>query len=136
MGRSPDAGWLPSVDDRTRSRRPNPVAGAARQRDVSAMIANTFARFVAERRALSAAVATALVAAGLTAAFATPAPRSMRRADGPTATAIAMVKAPPAPRSGQPRCFGAASRDPDQPCRNPRLRLMVVPTPRRARTLE
>ena len=29
----------------------------------------------------------------------------------------------------RPACFGAASRDPVQPCRNPRLRLMVVPTP-------
>jgi peptidoglycan/LPS O-acetylase OafA/YrhL len=29
----------------------------------------------------------------------------------------------------RPRCFGAASRDPRNPCLNPRLRLMVVPTP-------
>ena len=28
-----------------------------------------------------------------------------------------------------PACFGAASRDPRHPCQNPRLRLMVVPTP-------
>ena len=27
------------------------------------------------------------------------------------------------------RCFGAASRDPRRPCRNPRLKLEVVPTP-------
>ena len=32
-----------------------------------------------------------------------------------------------------PRCFGAAARDPARtPCRNPRLRLSVTPTPRRA----
>jgi hypothetical protein len=42
----------------------------------------------------------------------------------------------PAARVAQestPRCFGAASRDPRRPCRNPRLRDMVVPTPREAR---
>jgi hypothetical protein len=33
-------------------------------------------------------------------------------------------------------CFGAASRDPRHPCRNPRLRLAVVPTPREAQSLE
>jgi peptidoglycan/LPS O-acetylase OafA/YrhL len=32
-----------------------------------------------------------------------------------------------------PQCFGAASRDPEHPCHNPRLRLMVVPTPLQAR---
>ena len=31
--------------------------------------------------------------------------------------------------AARPTCFGAASRDPRRPCRNPRLRLMVVPTP-------
>ncbi|MDO9355055.1 MAG: SGNH hydrolase domain-containing protein [Solirubrobacteraceae bacterium] len=29
----------------------------------------------------------------------------------------------------QPRCFGAASRDPQRPCSNPALRTLVVPTP-------
>src|SRR3954453_12468594 len=29
----------------------------------------------------------------------------------------------------QPRCFGAAARDPHVPCHNPRLRPMVGPTP-------
>ncbi|MDX6663922.1 MAG: hypothetical protein QOG68_128 [Solirubrobacteraceae bacterium] len=29
----------------------------------------------------------------------------------------------------QPRCFGAASRDPEHPCRNPALRYKVIPTP-------
>jgi hypothetical protein len=33
----------------------------------------------------------------------------------------------------RPRCFGAASRDTRRPCRNPRLRLSVVPTPTQAR---
>jgi peptidoglycan/LPS O-acetylase OafA/YrhL len=32
-----------------------------------------------------------------------------------------------------PRCFGAAARDPRHPCRNPRLRLEVRPTPRGAK---
>ena len=48
---------------------------------------------------------------------------------------IASVTAAPA-RVGQepaPHCFGAASRDPQQPCRNPRLRGMVAPTPSEAR---
>jgi len=35
--------------------------------------------------------------------------------------------------ASHPRCFGAAARDPRRPCSNPRLRLMVVPTPLQAR---
>jgi hypothetical protein len=35
----------------------------------------------------------------------------------------------PAPAAGTPRCFGAAARDPQHPCHNPRLRLTVTPTP-------
>jgi hypothetical protein len=31
-----------------------------------------------------------------------------------------------------PRCFGAASRDPLHPCNNPKLRLLVTPTPDKA----
>jgi peptidoglycan/LPS O-acetylase OafA/YrhL len=31
--------------------------------------------------------------------------------------------------ASQPRCFGAAARDPQHPCGNPALQLMVVPTP-------
>ena len=31
--------------------------------------------------------------------------------------------------ASQPSCFGAAARDPQDPCRNPALRLTVVPTP-------
>lgn len=34
--------------------------------------------------------------------------------------------------AGKPPCFGAASRDPEQPCRNPRLLYTVTPTPREA----
>ena len=35
--------------------------------------------------------------------------------------------------ASNPRCFGAASRDPDVRCVNPKLRTMVVPTPAEAR---
>ena len=35
-----------------------------------------------------------------------------------------------------PPCFGAASRDPEQPCVNRQLRLMVVPTPLEAKETE
>jgi peptidoglycan/LPS O-acetylase OafA/YrhL len=31
--------------------------------------------------------------------------------------------------ASQPKCFGAAARDPQHPCTNPALRAMVVPTP-------
>jgi hypothetical protein len=33
------------------------------------------------------------------------------------------------PREITPRCFGAAARDPTHPCRNPRLRRLVRPSP-------
>lgn len=44
------------------------------------------------------------------------------------------AQATPAPRGAaarraRPRCFGARSRDPLVPCDNPRLRVMVVPSP-------
>ncbi len=35
--------------------------------------------------------------------------------------------------SSRPACFGAAARDPQHPCENPKLRLTVVPTPLQAR---
>ena len=35
--------------------------------------------------------------------------------------------------ASRPECFGAAARDPRNPCENPRLRLAVVPTPLQAR---
>jgi SGNH domain (fused to AT3 domains) len=44
--------------------------------------------------------------------------------DGPVNDRIALV--------GQPRCFGAASRDPLHPCHDPVLRLAVIPTPDQA----
>ncbi len=37
--------------------------------------------------------------------------------------------APAASQAALPRCFGAASRDQYRPCRNPRLRYDVIPTP-------
>jgi len=45
--------------------------------------------------------------------------------DGEAQTSISVSVAPAARR----RCFGAASRDPRVPCRNPKLVLEVVPTP-------
>lgn len=36
------------------------------------------------------------------------------------------------PAQAAPRCLGAASRDPERPCNNPRLRTMVTPTPDQA----
>ena len=53
----------------------------------------------------------------------------------PTRAPVASDSAIPA-RVGQepaPRCFGAASRDPQRACHNPRLRGMVVPVPSVAR---
>ena len=37
--------------------------------------------------------------------------------------------------AGPPRCFGAAVRDPRTPCVNPRLSMMVVPTPLEVRSM-
>lgn len=34
--------------------------------------------------------------------------------------------------AGKPRCFGAASRDPQRPCENPKLLYTVTPTPKEA----
>jgi hypothetical protein len=45
----------------------------------------------------------------------------------------AAAAAAPVAQAPEARCYGAASRDPQRPCRNPRLRHMVVPTPREAR---
>ena len=41
--------------------------------------------------------------------------------------------ATPTDAQERPRCFGAEARDPLRPCRNPRLRLSVVPRPADAR---
>jgi len=40
-------------------------------------------------------------------------------------------RTPQPARPDSPRCFGAAARNPHQPCDNPQLRLSVVPTPHR-----
>jgi hypothetical protein len=44
----------------------------------------------------------------------------------------AVLVASPAHARPVPKCFGAAARDPEHPCTNPRLRLTVVPTPDQA----
>jgi len=49
-----------------------------------------------------------------------------------TLAALATLPALDAGGADVPRCFGAASRDPEQPCRNPALRTMVRPSPRAA----
>jgi hypothetical protein len=41
----------------------------------------------------------------------------------------AVLVALPARAQATPRCFGAAARDAGHPCNNPKLRLMVTPTP-------
>lgn len=46
--------------------------------------------------------------------------------------AAVLVASPAHARGPVPKCFGAAARDPERPCRNPRLRLTVVPTPDQA----
>jgi hypothetical protein len=54
------------------------------------------------------------------------------------AAALSPASAPPRERAvaatAAPRCFGAAASDPWHPCRNPALRLSVVPTPAQARS--
>src|SRR3954466_5107208 len=42
---------------------------------------------------------------------------------------VVLVFVASATASATPRCFGAASRDPAEPCVNPALRLTVTPTP-------
>src|SRR4051812_13100792 len=79
---------------------------------------------------LALACALLAVAAGV-GATALGAPRSATT-PAPPAGRIA----PPAPTardSSEPRCFGAASRDPSKPCHNPRLGRLVVPSPAVAR---
>lgn len=46
--------------------------------------------------------------------------------------AFAASAAVAADGAGTPPCFGAASRDPERPCDNPRLRYTVTPTPKEA----
>lgn len=45
------------------------------------------------------------------------------------ALVVAAVLVGSVPAYAAPRCFGAASRDPEVPCRNPKLRTRVTPTP-------
>jgi hypothetical protein len=45
---------------------------------------------------------------------------------------LALSVAGPVAATSQPRCFGAAARDPLHPCANPSLRLRVTPTPSQA----
>ncbi|MCW2966357.1 MAG: acyltransferase [Solirubrobacteraceae bacterium] len=53
----------------------------------------------------------------------------MRRAVLMAVLALLVLAATQAGGASQPRCFGAASRDPLHPCDNPRLRHTVVPSP-------
>ena len=66
----------------------------------------------------SAAVATAMVFA-VVATGTTKLDRDTRKAEKQSLQFIAAY----------PNCFGAADRDPEQPCTNPKLKLSVVPTP-------
>jgi hypothetical protein len=74
---------------------------------------------------VAAAAATAVVL-GVTAQGTA---RAEARLDGELRLAAAQL-------AEDPRCFGAASRDPEQRCVNPRLRLRVTPTPAVARDLD
>ncbi len=74
---------------------------------------------------LTAAAATALVLAV-----------SAQGANRAEARLAADLRLATAQLAEDPRCFGAASRDPEQRCVNPRLRLRVTPTPAVARDLD
>jgi hypothetical protein len=54
---------------------------------------------------------------------------------GMLVVAVAVVLATSVEAESHPRCFGAASRDPEHPCQNSRLRFSVVPTPREAQIM-
>jgi len=49
-----------------------------------------------------------------------------------TLAALLSVGVASAAGADKPRCYGAASRDPQKPCTNPNLRLKVTPTPNQA----
>lgn len=55
--------------------------------------------------------------------------RLARSALGLTVAALALSAAVDAGSAGRPRCFGAASRDQQHPCTNPKLRSVVIPLP-------
>ena len=46
--------------------------------------------------------------------------------------AVLALAASVAPASAAPACFGAASRDPESPCSNPKLNFQAVPSPEAA----
>jgi hypothetical protein len=49
-----------------------------------------------------------------------------------TFAAVLLIGVASAAAADKPRCYGAASRDPQKPCVNPSLRLKVTPTPNQA----
>ena len=49
-----------------------------------------------------------------------------------TLAALILIGVASAAAADKPRCYGAASRDPQKPCSNPNLRLKVTPTPNQA----
>jgi hypothetical protein len=49
-----------------------------------------------------------------------------------TLAALLLLTVASAAAADKPRCYGAASRDPQKPCNNPNLRLKVTPTPNQA----
>jgi len=49
-----------------------------------------------------------------------------------TLAALLLLTVASAAAADKPRCYGAASRDPQNPCSNPNLRLKVTPTPNQA----
>ncbi len=53
----------------------------------------------------------------------------MRACLAALALLVGIIALAPATASAAPPCLGAASRDPDHPCNNPRLRLQVSPKP-------
>jgi hypothetical protein len=71
------------------------------------------------------AASTTAIVLGINVGGASHVQREIQKAEQASATVLAKA----------PRCFGAASRDPDVPCLNPKLRLSVVPKPVAARTL-
>jgi hypothetical protein len=50
----------------------------------------------------------------------------------PLAVLVAVLLVTTSATAATPRCFGAAARNPDKPCTNPKLKLRVMPTVREA----
>jgi len=110
---------------------PDPAAVAA-ARDRSGRVRTVdLTRFFCDRRHCYPVIGGALVfkdPTHLTHVYAQTLAPYLRRAIGAAIARPVVAHA----TTGQPRCFGAAARDPLQPCRNPRLRSLVRPTPRQA----